>query len=200
MRYLLTAAATLSLLAACGDADTAATDTMAETETTEQTMSPGGAEAGNVVNAMLMDADGNSVGEAILASTEGGLQLNLSLEGLPPGEHGVHIHETGDCSAADFTSAGGHWNPTDNQHAMPSDDMHHLGDLGNITIADDGTASMEMMIEGATIDGENALMDDDGAAFVVHSGADDGTTQPSGDSGSRIACGVFEVRESVASQ
>lgn len=185
----------LSLLAACGQADTTeTTEPMAETET----MAPEGAEAGNVVRAMLTNSEGQPAGEAIIAGTEGGLQLNLTLQNLPAGAHGVHVHQTGDCSADDFSSAGGHWNPTGASHGLEAEGGHHLGDLPNVTVAEDGTATLEYMIEDATISGENALMDDDGAAFVVHEGADDGMTDPAGDSGSRIACGVFEVRQSVA--
>ena len=197
MRQTMILIAAAGLLAAC-DSNPPADDMTVEPDTASETMSPEGAEAGNVVRAMLMTADGEPAGEAILASTEGGLQLNLSLQGLPAGEHGVHIHQTGTCTAPDFKSAGGHWNPAGKQHGMENPQGAHMGDLPNVTIAEDGTGSLDYLVEGGTMDGENMLLDDDGAAFVVHAGPDDMKTDPAGDSGDRIACGVFEVRPSVA--
>lgn len=194
MRRTIMISAALTLLAACSGAQE---DDAAQEAAGDSQMSPAGARPGNVVHAMLKTADGAPAGEAILASTEAGLQLNLALKGLPEGEHGVHVHETGDCTAPDFKSAGGHWNPTGKEHGLIGEDGSHMGDLPNVAVTEDGTGTLDYLISGATIDGENALMDEDSAAFIVHAGADDGASQPSGDSGSRIACGVFEVRKSA---
>lgn len=119
-----------------------------------------------------------------------GVHVVLSAKGMPPGVHGAHIHTVGKCDAPDFTTAGGHWNPTAAKHGT----MHgpgHAGDLPNLTIAADGTGKLEAHSPSGTfVD----MLDADGAAFVVHAAPDDMMTDPSGNSGARIACGVFAPR------
>ncbi|MCR8827658.1 superoxide dismutase family protein [Pseudosulfitobacter koreensis] len=114
--------------------------------------------------------------------------VQIDLSGVPEGVHGVHLHETGDCSAPDFTSAGGHI-AGDQMHGVLAENGPHPGDMPNMTVGADGVLKADVFLE--LLDMESMIMDGDGAAFIVHSGADDYTSQPSGDAGSRIACGVF---------
>ncbi|MEH6701951.1 superoxide dismutase family protein [Parasphingorhabdus sp.] len=148
--------------------------------------------SGNVARAGLVGADQTQYGEVIVAQGDNGLLVNISAKGMSPGPHGVHIHETGKCEGPDFKSAGGHWNPAGKAHGLDNPQGAHAGDFFNLDIGADGTGALEAMVPGATLkDGDKALLDADGAAFVVHEGADDLKTDPSGDSGGRIACGVF---------
>jgi len=120
------------------------------------------------------------------------IAVTLDLRGLRPGAHGLHIHERGDCSAADGSSAGGHFNPTAMQHGNPASSPHHAGDLPMITADRSGRARLTTRISGVTLDqGDNAII---GRAVVVHADPDDYTTQPAGNSGARIACGVITRR------
>lgn len=114
----------------------------------------------------------------------------FDLSGLPGGMHGVHLHETGDCSADDFSSAGGHI-AGDQSHGVLADGGPHPGDMPNVNVGSDGTIKNDAFLP--LLDLEAMIGDEDGAAVIVHSGADDYTSQPSGDAGSRIACGVFEM-------
>ena len=140
--------------------------------------------------AMLQTADGQQAGTATATQADGGVQIALEVQNMPAGEHGVHVHTTGACTP-DFSAAGGHWNPTDQSHGLEDPEGQHAGDMPNLTVGEDGSGSLEYMLEGgATWDG---LMDADGSAFIVHAGQDDQTTDPSGDSGDRLACGVFEA-------
>ena len=148
--------------------------------------------SGNVARAALVGADQAQYGEVIVAQGDNGLLVNIKAQGMSPGQHGVHIHETGKCVGPDFKSAGGHWNPASKQHGFDNPQGAHAGDFFNLDIGADGTGALEALVRGATLrDGENALLDADGAAFVVHAGPDDLKTDPSGESGGRIACGVF---------
>lgn len=134
-------------------------------------------------------ADGAAAGEAMIAERDGTLEIAVTLRNLPPGAHGVHVHQTGVCEAPDFTSAGGHWNPVDQAHGLEDPAGQHAGDMPNLTVGEDGTGTLVYPLEGgAEFD---RLMDADGAALVVHAGRDDQMTDPAGDAGDRIACGVF---------
>lgn len=119
--------------------------------------------------------------------------VNFSLSGMAPGEHGFHIHETGSCEQPDFESAGGHYNPTDANHGMDDPEGPHAGDMKNIEVSEDGTVNTEVTADMVTLEEgqDNTLFTEDGTALVIHSGADDYETQPSGDAGDRIACGVI---------
>lgn len=148
--------------------------------------------SGNVARAALVGADQTEYGEVIVAQGENGLLVNIVAKGMSPGPHGVHIHETGKCEGPDFKSAGGHWNPAAKQHGFDNPQGAHAGDFFNLDIGADGTGALEAVVTGAKLSGgDNALLDADGAAFVVHEGPDDLTTDPSGESGGRLACGVF---------
>ncbi len=140
----------------------------------------------------MMDSDGNAIGTAELSEEDAGIMVTLEVEGLEEGMHGIHFHETGMCEVPDFESAGGHFNPTGAMHGMDNPDGPHAGDLPNIEVSDDGTASQEFTAENVTlaIGEENSLLKEGGTALVIHAGEDDQMTDPSGDSGDRIACGV----------
>lgn len=188
-RLLLGATLPVVLLAACGSSDPAPAQS--------DTMSPKGAVAGEVVSAMLRDKDGNGKGEVLIATGSDGLMVNVMAEGMAPGTYGVHIHTTGQCEGPDFKSAGGHWNPFGKAHGLESEAGAHAGDLPNLVIAEGGTGGLSFTIKHGVMKGEGGLLDADGASFMVHAGPDDMKSDPAGNSGDRIACGVFEVRESV---
>ena len=157
--------------------------------------------AESIVRASLTGADNSSYGEVIIGEGDGGLIVQINAEGLAPGPRGVHIHQVGKCEGPDFKSAGGHWNPSEKEHGFDNPNGAHMGDFFNLDIGEDGRGSLEAKIEGASLkDGANALMDADGAAFVVHAGPDDLATDPSGESGGRIACGVFEIQRFESAQ
>ncbi|MEI9938811.1 MAG: superoxide dismutase family protein [Pseudomonadota bacterium] len=129
-------------------------------------------------------------GSAMLMEVEGGVKVTLSVEGVTPGgDHGAHVHEKGDCSAPDGASAGGHFNPAGNEHALPTVAKRHLGDLGNLTIGKDGKGSLEITIPGANLKpgDPNSFA---GKSIIVHAKKDDGG-QPTGNAGGRIGCGVI---------
>ncbi len=141
--------------------------------------------------AALTGPDGGARGSARLERGAGSATLAVDLTGLTPGPHGVHIHQAGRCDAPDFRTAGGHWNPTDAEHGRLNPRGPHAGDLGNVTADARGRvlARLALPMGGARLD---RLLDADGAAVIVHSGADDERTDPGGDSGDRVACGVLE--------
>lgn len=145
----------------------------------------------------IKTADGQFVGYVTAYEDDAGVHLLIKSSGsavLAPGEHGVHIHETGVCDAdSAFDTAGGHFNPSDEMHGDLDGDPSHGGDLGNMTVADDGTFEHNVVISKVTLtaDEANSLQDADGSAIVIHSGADDLSTDPSGESGDREACGVI---------
>lgn len=145
---------------------------------------PGGARA----TAMLKTATGADAGRATATEVAGGLRYTLDVKGLPAGTHGAHVHTVGRCDAPDFASAGSHWNPTQMKHGTMNPQGPHEGDLPNLTIGSDGRGTLGITVPGATMAG---LLDADGSAIVVHAGPDDLMTDPSGNSGGRIACGVF---------
>ena len=148
----------------------------------------------NTGRAELKDANGRVVGEAIFVAAEdaGGVEVMLDVRDLPPGTHGVHVHDVGTCDPPGFTTAGGHFNPEGKQHGLESPNGPHNGDLPNLTVAADGTGTLiaeNPRLQGLG-EGQN-LFAGDGVALVVHAGPDDQATDPSGDSGARIARGVM---------
>jgi Cu-Zn family superoxide dismutase len=138
--------------------------------------------------AVLHNADGAEVGSAMAVEVAGGVRFTLDVKGLPPGKHGAHVHTIGKCVGPDFASAGGHWNPTGMKHGAMNPQGPHQGDLPNLIVASDGRGAIGITIPGATMAG---LLDADGSSLVVHANPDDLMTDPSGNSGVRIACGVF---------
>lgn len=138
--------------------------------------------------AMLRTADGAEVGRASATEVGGGLRLTVDVTGMPAGTHGAHVHTVGKCDAPDFASAGGHWNPTSTKHGSMNPQGPHAGDLPNLVVGTNGRGTIGMVLPGATMAG---LLDADGSALVVHANPDDLMTDPSGNSGGRVACGVF---------
>lgn len=137
----------------------------------------------------MIDAKGESVGSAKLTQTPHGVLISVDLHGLTPGVHAIHLHETGKCEPP-FKTAGGHFNPAHKQHGFMSAEGAHGGDLPNLDVPADGKVKAEFIAHGVQIEG--ALLDADGAALVVHAKADDYKSQPAGDAGDRVACGVIQ--------
>lgn len=130
------------------------------------------------------------VGKAVLTETEGGVHIVLTVEGISAGDHGAHVHDKGDCSAADGSSAGGHFNPQTHDHGLPGAPKRHLGDLGNITIGKDGKGTLDITAPGANLKASD-VASFVGRAIIVHAKKDDGG-QPTGNAGDRIGCGVIK--------
>lgn len=144
-------------------------------------------------NAELQDPDGNVIGNVALTELAQGVRIFAQADNVPPGVHAFHVHETGACEPPDFESAGGHFNPTGAAHGWDNPDGPHAGDLPNVHVQDDGVLAVEYFTDQLTLEeGETAVFDDDGSAVVMHTGADDYQTEPAGDAGQRIACGVIE--------
>jgi Cu-Zn family superoxide dismutase len=148
------------------------------------------------IDVELKNADGDSHGTATLQEKADGLMITLALKGLEPGPHGFHFHESGKCEPPDFESAGGHYNPDDKDHGLLNPEGAHAGDLPNIIAKPDGTVAAEIMAAGVTLEeGKTTLFKKDGTALIIHETADDGMSQPAGDAGKRIACGVIDLEE-----
>jgi Cu-Zn family superoxide dismutase len=147
-----------------------------------------GPAAPRVATASLRTAANASAGTATATEVPGGVRIALTVNGLPQGPHGAHVHTVGRCDAPDFTTAGGHWNPTGTKHGSKNPAGPHGGDMPNLLVGTDGTGSLEFTLPAGTFDG---LFDADGSAFMIHAGADDLMSDPAGNSGGRIACGVF---------
>jgi Cu-Zn family superoxide dismutase len=126
-------------------------------------------------------------GRATFVEHNGGVEVVITLKNAPPGWHAVHVHETGDCSADDFTSSGGHFNPDGHVHGAPDAMQHHAGDLGNLWVNEDGDGYHSVFMPELTVrDGTHSVR---GRAIIVHEAADDLVTQPTGGAGARIGCG-----------
>ena len=150
----------------------------------------GQAQTPATAGANLVDADGRRVGEARLREATGGVLLELTLTNATPGIHGLHIHDVGRCDAPTFQSAGGHFNPTKRQHGFLNAGGPHAGDLPNIDVPTSKALVVEYFVPNVTLEkGNTSLLDGNGSAIVIHSGKDDYKTDPSGDSGDRLACG-----------
>jgi Cu-Zn family superoxide dismutase len=146
----------------------------------------------NRARADIKNAQGKSVGTASFRETQDGLLITINVKGLPQGLHAVHIHSVGKCEGPAFTSAGGHFNPLDKKHGLLNPEGHHAGDLPDLYVNKDGAGRYEALMESMTLDsGATAIFDADGSAIVIHATADDNMTDPAGNSGDRIACGVI---------
>lgn len=145
----------------------------------------------------MFNQDGDSLGTVKILEEADGLGLKLALEGLPPGEHGFHIHEKGECKQPDFISAGNHFNPDDNKHGLLHPEGSHAGDLPNIIVDDEGKVDIELTAPNLTMKKgkKNSILQKDGTALIITETKDDGMTQPAGDSGMRIACGEITEKE-----
>ncbi len=147
-----------------------------------------------IASLVFKDAYPGAAGSVVFTETEGGVEISAQVmygaEGHA-GLHGFHLHEVGDCSAPDYTSAGGHFNPSAVDHGGPDAAVHHGGDFGNIMIGEDGSGSLELTSTMLGFDGENTVV---GRAMILHAGEDDLTSQPTGAAGARDACGVVKLR------
>jgi Cu-Zn family superoxide dismutase len=189
MRVPVLSLAAVLLLAACAKEDKSAADST----TTPSSIGPApgdSAAAGATGNTVAMrDSAGRDLGTLTLSDAAGGIMIMGDLRGVRPGEHAIHLHMTGSCEPT-FAAAGGHWNPTNKAHGKDAANGPHLGDFPNITVGADSTVSIHVTSPGGTLSGENALLDTDGAAIVIHAAADDYKSQPAGNAGDRIACGA----------
>jgi len=146
----------------------------------------------NAAVAELTNTSGQSVGTARFTQAGNVVRILVEAKGLPPGPHGAHVHAVGKCDPPDFNSAGAHFNPTNKQHGALNPQGSHAGDLPNLTVGPDGTGRMETTTEQLSLgSGPSSVWDADGSALVVHANADDFKTDPTGNSGARVACGVL---------
>ena len=166
--------ATMAALAAIGEAGAAAANFM------------------EIPVSELRKADGTLAARAMVYESLGKLEVRVQAAGLVPGQYGVHIHAVGRCEGPGFESAGAHWNPAGREHGSLNPQGPHLGDMPNIEVDENNAGRVEFAISGAAMQGgERPLLDADGASVVIHAAPDDYRTDPSGNSGARIACGVL---------
>lgn len=205
MRKILPVSA-LILLAACGDTEevqpvdeTAAVPVVTSEVPPTATVDPavvapaaGVAPTAGAATAEMRDPQGRSLGTLTLADAAGGISVSGTLRGLEPGQHGFHVHTTGECEPT-FAAAGGHWNPTNAQHGTLAQGGPHFGDMENISVGTDSTVTIQATTPGGSLRGTNAALDADGAAVMVHAQPDDYNSQPAGDAGDRVACGVIQA-------
>ena len=144
-------------------------------------------------HADINNAQGQKIGTAEIRPSHGGVLIEVNVSQLPPGTHGIHIHNVGKCEGPAFTSAGPHFNPTTKKHGKDNPEGPHAGDMLNLEVKADGTGKASLSDPNVTLgDGPNSLFHEGGTSLVIHATADDYKTDPAGNSGARIACGVVE--------
>jgi superoxide dismutase, Cu-Zn family len=177
---LVAAAFALSVAGGCGGSNPPAAPGTAEPQ-----RAPG-------ARALLKNAKGETVGSATFTQASGGVTIEVHANGLPPGQHGIHIHDAGRCDPPDFKSSGPHFNPGGKQHGSMNPMGKHAGDLGNLTVAESGHGMLTVTSADYTLgDGASSLFHTGGTSIMIHADPDDNKTDPSGNSGARIACGVI---------
>ncbi len=154
---------------------------------------PLAAAAAPAAKAALKDAQGKEVGTATFEPSQGGVKIAVRVGGLAPGRHGFHVHAVGKCDPPDFKSAGGHFNPEGKKHGHMNPEGAHAGDLPNLTVGQNGKGEANYTAKGVTLgEGAGSLFGPEGTALVIHADPDDEKTDPTGNSGARVACGVIE--------
>ena len=178
--------ASLGAVAAAAQVMPAASPTPAPAPAAKATIGP----VTRAVAVLHPAKEGSVTGTLTFARAAGAVKVSGRISGLAPGTHGFHIHEFGDCSAADFSSAGGHYNPTGHQHAGTAEARRHIGDMGNIETGSDGVATVDYTDSRLRFEGAHGIL---GRGVIVHANPDDLKTQPTGNAGGRVACGVIGV-------
>lgn len=153
-------------------------------------------DVGKTATALLSAASGSTLDgtAAFVEDNNGNVTLTVNVRHVSPGKHAIHIHQNGDCSAPDGSSAGGHWNPTNEPHGKWEDTPHHQGDIGNLDVGTDSTATLTMTTDKWCIGCSDSTKNVIGKSIIIHASLDDFTTQPTGNAGGRIGCGVIEAR------
>lgn len=190
MYRLITSLLTIFLIASCAREDVSEMEMETETDIgTDVVQTQPEIEK---ATAVISPTEGNqTTGVAVFTATDQGVRVELTVTGLgTESRHGFHIHQYGDCRAPDGTSAGGHYNPSNEEHGAPDDDLRHMGDLGNLPANAQGTASVNFIDSQLELNGPNSII---GRGVIVHAGADDFQTQPTGAAGDRLGCGVIGV-------
>ena len=150
-----------------------------------------------VVTSTVFRSDGQEIGNVRMTASPDGVMLHIAAAGLSPGLHGVHVHAVGRCEGPDFSTAGPHWDLSGRRHGRANPDGPHDGDLGNVSVGADGKLDVNLLISGAALPveggsgGPKVMRDSDGAALLIHAASDDERTDPSGNSGERVACSVL---------
>jgi len=170
--------------------DQSETATEAPTPVTEPTVT-------TQIAAVTLSGPGGASGVVNFTQEAGGVHVVARVQGAPAGTHGFHVHAVGTCEGPDFKTAGDHFNPTNTPHGAPDAAQHHAGDFGNIEVASDGTGNLDLTTTMLSV-GDGGANDVVGKAVILHAGKDDLTTQPSGNAGARIACGVVQKAEGEA--
>lgn len=145
--------------------------------------------------ARIINADGDTIGTALLTQRREGVRVYAWARGLTPGRHGIHIHAVGQCDPTAFTTAGGHFNPEVKQHGLENPAGPHAGDLPNLEVRENGLGILSADSDRISLlDGPRSLFDADGSALIIHAAEDDQMTDPTGNSGTRVACGVIQAK------